>query len=291
LRFATLVIDGREQACLRDGADWCRLDYDDPYLTGDLLQLIRREPSRQQLEELSIKVQKADAIFRVPVADATYAPPYRQPPKIWGIGLNYRAHAADLSESAPPDPASFIKGSHTVIGHGGQIVIPHQSSRTTSEAELGVIFGRYVSDATPHEAWDGVFGVCAILDQTAEDILRVNPRFLTLSKNFPSFFAFGPEVVTLDEFLTDQELEDVQVTTKIDAQIVRRDVVAGMTHAPADLIAFHSQRFPFAPGDILSTGTPGAGLLSAGVEVKAEITGLTPLVCSVAEATAPGAGH
>ena len=31
----------------------------------------------------------------------TDAPLYLRPPKIWGIGLNYREHAADLSEQSP----------------------------------------------------------------------------------------------------------------------------------------------------------------------------------------------
>lgn len=281
MRFATLVIEGREQSCVRDGDDWCRLDRADPSLAGDLLRLIAREPSRDDLTELAAKAKSANSTSRVTASGATYAAPYRTPPKIWGIGLNYRAHATDLSETSPTDPASFIKGAHTIIGHNDEIVIPEHSSRVTSEAELGIIFGRHVSAARAENALDGVFGVCAVLDQTAEDILRVNPRFLTLSKNFPTFFAFGPEVVTLDEFLSGQRLADVRVSTKIDSDVVRSDVVAGMTHSPTDLIAFHSQRFPFVPGDILSTGTPGAGVIAAGMRVTAQVSGLAPLVCTV----------
>jgi 2-keto-4-pentenoate hydratase/2-oxohepta-3-ene-1,7-dioic acid hydratase in catechol pathway len=282
VRFATLVIEGREQSCVRDGDDWCRLDGADPSLAGDLHKLIAKEPSQHHLTELAAKAKAVNSTSRVAASEATYAPPYRTPPKIWGIGLNYRRHAKDLSENSPTDPASFIKGAQTIIGHNDHIVIPKHSSRTTSEAELGIIFGRHVIDARAENALDGDFGVCAILDQTAEDILRVNPRFLTLSKNFPSFFAFGPEVVTLEEFLNGQRLAEVRVSTLIDSEVVRSDVVAGMTHSPTDLIAFHSQRFPFAPGDILSTGTPGAGVISAGMRVTAQVSGLAPLVCTVA---------
>lgn len=282
MRFATLLIDGREQACLRDGDHWYRLDSADPSLSGDLLQLIAREPSHDDLTDLASRAKAADSTTRIAALDASYAPPYRRPPKIWGIGLNYRAHATALSETTPPDPASFMKGSHTIIGHDDEIVIPKQNPRTTSEAELGIIFGRHVSDVLPQNALEGVFGVCAILDQTAEEILRVNPRFLTLSKNFPSFFAFGPEVVTLDEFLSGQRLEDVRVSTKIDSHVAGTDVVSAMTHSPTELISFHSNRFPFIAGDILSTGTPGAGLISGGMQVAAEVSGLAPLVCTVA---------
>ena len=96
---------------------------------------------------------------------------------IWGIGLNYREHAADLAETAPAEePASFIKGDHTVIGPGEPIPLPWQSNRVTAEAELGIIIGRSAATSPSEEALDYVWGVVPILDQTAEDILARNPR-------------------------------------------------------------------------------------------------------------------
>ena len=70
-----------------------------------------------------------------------YGPLYRHPRKIWGIGLNYRDHAADLSAPFPTEPASFMKGDHTIIGQGDVIELPPESERVTAEAELGVIIG------------------------------------------------------------------------------------------------------------------------------------------------------
>ena len=53
-----------------------------------------------------------------------YAPLVRRPRKIWGIGLNYRAHARDLSETAPTlAPASFMKPDTAIIGPGDAIEI------------------------------------------------------------------------------------------------------------------------------------------------------------------------
>jgi 2-keto-4-pentenoate hydratase/2-oxohepta-3-ene-1,7-dioic acid hydratase in catechol pathway len=46
----------------------------------------------------------------IPGKEISFAPLYRRPRKIWGIGLNYQAHAKDLSEKAPEtEPASFMK--------------------------------------------------------------------------------------------------------------------------------------------------------------------------------------
>jgi 2-keto-4-pentenoate hydratase/2-oxohepta-3-ene-1,7-dioic acid hydratase in catechol pathway len=279
MRFATMQVDDTEQACLqRTDGRWAPLHRLDPSLEGDQLTLIERSAESRDL--LPSLTQLADGLGTeelVPEGAVDYRPPYRRPHKIWGIGLNYADHAGDLHEETPTQPASFIKADHTIVGMGDELVIPRQSERTTAEAEIGVVIGREAADVSPEEALDYVFGVCAVLDQTAEDILALNPRYLTRSKNFPTFFSFGPEVVTLDEFLASRALEDVEVATYLDGAEIRRNVVGNMTHSPRDLISFHSQMMPLFPGDIISTGTPGAGVLRPGAVAEARIDGLRPL--------------
>jgi 2-keto-4-pentenoate hydratase/2-oxohepta-3-ene-1,7-dioic acid hydratase in catechol pathway len=279
MRFATIPVEHTEQACLqRQDGRWAPLHRIDPSLKGDLLGLIERASgSPDRLHDLARAAEDLATEDLVPSGDTTFRPPYRRPHKIWGIGLNYADHAGDLHEETPTQPASFIKADHTIIGMGEEIVIPRQSERTTGEAEIGVVIGREAINVSPEDALDHVFGVCAVLDQTAEDILALNPRYLTRSKNFPTFFSFGPEVVTLDEFLTSRALEDVEVATYLDGAEVRRNVVGNMTHAPRDVVSFHSQMMPLFPGDIISTGTPGAGVLAGGAVVEARIEGLLPL--------------
>ncbi len=276
MRFATISADGVNQAAVAAADTWVPLHHIDDSLRGDILVLIGSGLDTDRLAEIQATADQVQNKFRIPFSEATYGPPYRRPRMIWGIGLNYSEHAQDLDEGTPDQPASFIKGDHTVIGPGEDIVIPRASTHTTAEAELGLIIGktaRYVSEA---EAMDHVFGVCAILDQTAEDILALNPRYLTRSKNFPTFFSYGPEVVTVDELPVD-DLAHLSVQTVIDGSTIRKNVVANMTHSPASIIAFHSQMMPLLPGDIISTGTPGAGMLSPGVVAEAHIDGLLPL--------------
>ncbi|TDD68454.1 fumarylacetoacetate hydrolase family protein [Jiangella aurantiaca] len=279
MRFATIDIDGHEQAAVAcHDNQWAPLDRLDPALSGDLLVLIEQQRGADELKELADRAEALPDDRLIPAVDAVYRAPYRRPYKVWGIGLNYGDHAADLHEETPEQPASFIKGHHTIIGPGDDIVIPRQSARTTAEAELGLVIGRTTTEVSRADAIDHVFGVCAVLDQTAEDILALNPRYLTRSKNFPTFFSFGPEIVTMDEFLDGRELSDVEISTYVDGRPVRRNVVANMTHRPAELISFHSQMMPFFPGDLISTGTPGAGVIQPGVVAEARVDGLLPLL-------------
>jgi 2-keto-4-pentenoate hydratase/2-oxohepta-3-ene-1,7-dioic acid hydratase in catechol pathway len=207
----------------------------------------------------------------LPPSTAQYGPLYRHPRKIWGIGLNYKDHAADLSAPFPTEPASFMKGDHTIIGPGDVIELPPESERVTAEAELGVIIGRECR-GVPEERVPGYLaGYCLIIDMTAEDILQRNPRFLTRAKNFDTFFSFGPELITPDEVL---DVLRLRVGTWKNGECHRENVVANMAFPPHYLVAFHSNVMTLYPGDIISTGTPGAVVIEAGDVAECRIEGL-----------------
>lgn len=214
--------------------------------------------------------------YVIPSDQVQYAPLYRHPRKIWGIGLNYMEHAADLNENTPKtEPASFMKPDTSIIGPGDLIEIPRQSSRTTAEAELGVIIKKRCYGIGEKEVADYIAGYTTIIDMTAEDILVQNPRYLTRSKSFNTFFSFGPHFVTPDEV---DDLYNLKVATVINGRVHRENIIANMTFRPETLVAFHSQVMTLLPGDIISTGTPGAVVINEGDVVECHIAGFEPLV-------------
>ncbi len=210
----------------------------------------------------------------LPAEAVEYAPLYRHPRKIWGIGLNYRDHAADLSAPFPTEPASFMKGDHTIIGPGDAIELPPESERVTAEAELGVIIGRECRFVLEEDVPAVIAGYCLIIDMTAEDILQRNPRFLTRSKNFDTFFSFGPELITPDEVL---DVLALRVGTYRNGGLHRENAVANMAFPPFYLVSYHSQMMTLYPGDIISTGTPGAVVIEHGDVAECRIEGLGSL--------------
>ena len=222
----------------------------------------------KEIEELSL-----------PKKGIHFAPLYRRPRKIWGIGLNYKAHAEDLSEKTPTsEPASFLKPDTTIIGFNDSIKIPLLSEKTTGEAELGLIFGKKCKNVN-REDWHSVIaGFTAIIDMTAEDILRRNPRNLTQSKSFDTFFSFGPILYTIDEV---KDLSGLKVQTIVNGKMVAQNTVANMTFPPDLLVSYHSQIMTMLPGDIISTGTPGAAPLKNGDLIECRINGYQPLINKV----------
>ncbi|MBO8142673.1 MAG: fumarylacetoacetate hydrolase family protein [Firmicutes bacterium] len=253
----------------------------------DLLTIIREQLFPHLLQAAEAAAGRT-GLPLIPLGQARFAPPYRHPAKIWGIGLNYREHAADLDEEAPQnEPGTFFKPATAIIGPGEPIRLPPVSNKVTAEAELGLIIGRTARDVSPEEVPGIVFGYTLVIDMTAEDILRRNPRFLTRAKSFDTFFSFGPWIVTADEVTDPLSL---RVETVHNGRIAAQNAVANMIHRPWEIVAYLSQSTTLLPGDIISTGTPGAVPIRPGDTVGCRISGLGELTNPVA-GPAPGTSH
>lgn len=212
-----------------------------------------------------------------PFDTIAFAPLYRNPDKIWGIGLNYADHAGDLDESTPDKyPGSFMRPTTTIIGDGDQVILPDLSDGTTGEGELGLIIGKTCKDVDKTNWLDVVAGFTTIIDMTAEDILRHNPRYLTLSKSFDTYFSFGPVMITADEFTTD-DIMGLEVATVHNGEDHAKNMVNNMRYPPDYLVSFHSQVMTLLPGDIISTGTPRAKKINHGDVIECKISGFHPL--------------
>ncbi len=215
----------------------------------------------------------------IPWEEVVCAPLYRDPKRIFGIGLNYVDHAGDIGAAAPTGfPGSFFKMADTLIGPGDEIRLPKlkEAQKTTAEAELGIIMGKDCRDVSEENWQDAIVGYTTILDMTEESILKGNdfvsgnPRYLTIVKNFPTFFSFGPELVTPDEV---PDVLALEVQSVRNGEVYARNVVANMTHRPARLVSLHSSIQGWYAGDVLSTGTPRAFHIQDGDIAECRIVG------------------
>ena len=230
----------------------------------------------------------------VPQDQVVYGPLYRCPRRIFGIGLNYVEHAGDIGSAAPTGfPGSFFKMADTLIGPGDEIQLPRlkEAQKTTAEAELGIIMGRDCRDVAEADWESAIVGYTTVLDMTEESILKGNdyvqgnPRYLCIVKNFPTFFSFGPELVTPDEV---PDVLKLEVQSVHNGQVYAKNTVDHMTHRPARLVSLHSSIQGWYAGDVLSTGTPRAFELRDGDRAECRIVGpdgfqMRPLVNSVVD--------
>lgn len=215
----------------------------------------------------------------IPQDQVVYGPLYRNPKRIFGIGLNYRDHAGDIG-SAPPTgfPGSFFKQADTLVGPADEIKLPKlkEAQKTTAEAELGIILGKDCRDVEKADWQDAIVGYTTILDMTEESILKGNdflagnPRYLTIVKNFPTFFSFGPELVTPDEV---PDVLKLEIQSVHNGEIHAKNTVDHMMHQPDELISLHSKIQGWYAGDVLSTGTPRAFHIVDGDQAECRIYG------------------
>src|SRR4029079_15909609 len=93
----------------------------------------------------------------------------RCPRLIWGVGLNYRDHAAETGRPLPAAPALLVKSPSSVIAPGAPIVVPPHVAQPYYEGELAVVIGQRARDVPEVNALDVVAGVTIANDVSARD--------------------------------------------------------------------------------------------------------------------------
>lgn len=188
--------------------------------------------------------------------------------KIVCVGRNYAAHAAELGNAVPPEPLIFLKPPSALLDPEAAIVLPPQSERVEHEAEIGVVIGTRIQRVDAAQAARAIFGITCVNDVTARDIQKKEVQF-TRAKSFDTFCPVGPWIET------DFDLEQLQVTGRVDGVVRQHAPVSGMVNPIAKLVAFISQVMTLEPGDLIATGTPeGVGPLLHGETVEIEVSGV-----------------
>jgi 2-keto-4-pentenoate hydratase/2-oxohepta-3-ene-1,7-dioic acid hydratase in catechol pathway len=203
--------------------------------------------------------------------------PHR-PPKLLGIGLNYRDHAAETGAALPTEPLIFAKLPTAVTGPSGPVRRPEYTEELDYEGELAVVIGRRASRVPEARALDHVFGYAVMNDISARDRQRAEPQWVR-AKGGDTFAPFGPWVTTADEVPDPQALT---IRTWVNGDLRQDGRTADMVFGVAELIAYLSHSFTLEPGDVISTGTPaGVGVartpkafLQPGDTVRVEIGGI-----------------
>ncbi len=209
------------------------------------------------------------------VEEAAFAPLYRHPRSIWGVGMNYFDKALELTGKPPEvDPIIFMKPVTSLIGHGEAITLPRQSRQVTAEAELAIIIGESCKDIAEAEAHSVIAGYTTAIDVTAKDIHAKNPRFLQRSKSYDTFFSFGPYFITADEYT---DLKQIIVKTVLNGEEAHHNTVANMMYKPSFIVSYFSQIMTLNPGDVIMTGTPGSVVIRDGDFVECQIDGFKAL--------------
>src|SRR5271163_4137814 len=243
------------------------------------------EATRDQLREAGALVAYSAVSLLAPIPE---------PAIVLACGLNYHAHLAEMNTPVPPTPTGFTKSVASIIGSGSAIRLPPSHPDMVDwEGEFCAVIGRPCHRVSEQDALDYVGGYTLINDVSARNWVAgvfsatgiMGPILAwehnVLGKQFPSFCPMGPALVTKDEI---PDPERVQLTTRLNGEIVQSANTDDLVFGVARVIAYFSQFYSFRPGDVISTGSPaGVGygrtpkrFMRAGdvIEVQADGVGI-----------------
>ncbi len=233
----------------------------------------------------------AGSAARHPLADVRRHAPVPDPPAILAIGMNYRAHVAEMDREPPEWQYWFNKQRTAIAGPGDAIVLPAVSDMVDYEGELAMVIGRRCQHVPAARAHEVVAGYTVINDVSARDWQWRTPTF-TVGKSFDTHAPCGPALVTGDELGDPGALT---IRTWVNDELRQDSTTADMIFGCAAMIEYLTTAFPLEPGTVIATGTPagvGAGLdpprfLSDGDTVRIGIEGIGELSNPVVQGGRP----
>jgi 2-keto-4-pentenoate hydratase/2-oxohepta-3-ene-1,7-dioic acid hydratase in catechol pathway len=234
-----------------------------------------------------VRVAPAGGAARHRLADVRRHAPVPDPPAILAIGMNYRAHVAEIGREPPEWQYWFNKQRTAIAGPGDPIVLPAVSEMVDYEGELAMVIGPRCQNVPAAHALHAVAGFTVINDVSARDWQRRSPTF-TLGKSFDTHAPCGPELVTPDEL---GDPGDLSIRTWVNDELRQDSTTADLIFGCAAMIEYLTTAFPLEPGTVIATGTPagvGAGFdpprfLADGDTVRVDIEGIGSLVNPVVQ--------
>jgi 2-keto-4-pentenoate hydratase/2-oxohepta-3-ene-1,7-dioic acid hydratase in catechol pathway len=201
------------------------------------------------------------------LADVTLLAPVPRPRAIFGIGMNYADHVAEIGATPPEAPIVFMKLPSSAARPNAPVSCPGIVKRLDYEGELAVVMG----------ANGRVAGYAVADDLTARDLQKRELQW-TRAKGADAFCPYGPWITTAEEVSDPHEL---WLRTWVNGELRQDSSTSNLIFDIPTLVAFIEEACTLEPGDLILTGTPsGVGMgmdpprfLGSGDVVRIEIEG------------------
>lgn len=202
--------------------------------------------------------------------------------RVYCVGRNYAEHAIEMGHNPKREnPFFFQKNPDNIVPAGGDFLYPGKTSKVDHEVELVVALDRGGADIDTSDAMGLIYGYAVGLDMTRRDLqaqLKTKGRPWEISKAFdgsaPCSAVFRAERVG--------HFDEGRIWLEKNDSVCQNGDLSEMIWKVPEIIAFLSQFFCLAPGDLIFTGTPaGVGPVSRGDFLHCEIEGLGQLEVTV----------
>jgi len=188
--------------------------------------------------------------------------------KIFCVGRNYAAHAAELGNEIPDEPVIFMKPKSALLQPNTPFYYPEFTNELHYECELVLRVsknGKYLQDKFAGKYYDAI---TAGIDFTARDIqneLKAKGLPWEKAKAWDNSAAVG-KWLPVD---TIKNKKSINFCLYKNTELVQQGNSANMIHSFDKIVAYISQYFSINIGDLIFTGTPeGVGEVVVGDELE-----------------------
>ena len=192
-----------------------------------------------------------------PADPSKFRLPVPRPRQVFGIGLNYAAHAAEGGQPNPTFPPTFTKFPTCLTGPDATVELA--GDHVDWEVELVVVIGRAAHRVAEADGWSHVAGLTIGQDVSEREVQKRPPvPQFSLGKSFPGFGPTGPWIVTPDELA---DPDDLAIACALNGEVVQDSRTSDLIFGVPALIDRLSSVCTLLPGDLIFTGTPsGVGM-------------------------------
>jgi 2-keto-4-pentenoate hydratase/2-oxohepta-3-ene-1,7-dioic acid hydratase in catechol pathway len=218
--------------------------------------------------------------------------PLAAPEKIICVGVNFPDRNEEYKDGqpAPTNLSLFIRFARSFTGHNQPLIRPPESAQLDYEGEIAIVIGKGGRRISELEALSHVSALTLCNEGTLRDWVRHAKFNVTQGKNFDRSGSLGPWLVP---YTDERQLEDIQLTTRVNGTVRQHDRTSRMNFSFRRIINYVSTFTTLVPGDVIVCGTPtGAGArfdppiwLKPGDIVEVEAEGLGVLRNGVQDET------
>ncbi len=218
-------------------------------------------------------------VVALPIATNSALFPVR---RVYCIGRNYAAHAIEMGHDPDREPPFFFQKNPNNLTSSGIFPYPLQSEDVHHEVEVAVMLKSGGTDIAVGDALDLVFGYALSLDMTRRDLQGVQKKMgrpWEIGKAFEHSAPTGP-IHPVSEV---GHLDKGRIALTVNDELRQEGDMNQMIWKVPEIIAYLSEYFELAAGDVILSGTPaGVGPVKRGDAMIAEAEGLGSMTVTVA---------
>lgn len=191
--------------------------------------------------------------------------------RVYCIGRNYAAHAVEMGHDPDREPPFFFQKNPDNLDPSGEFPYPTRTSDVHHEVELAVALATGGTRIAVEGALNHVWGYAVSLDMTRRD-LQAEMKKMGRPWEVGKAFERSAPISALRPAAEIGHPDSGRIGLEVNGRIRQEGDLKQMIWKLPEIIAYLSEYFELAAGDVILTGTPaGVASVARGDRLEASI--------------------